>query len=336
VTVFEHVGEMEGVATLHEIMIEADTNGVKELTLSYIVFGLARGLAIRQILGVRWAGLLACILATLAVWTASVAHAAPRASNPAFLGIQMDPTSGRGACLIDQATRDSPAEAAGLRGGDLVVAIDRASLSDCNDLLDAITAHVPGDVVQLKIARLGRVLLVPVQLTTRDALLHKAIGKPMVATELVAVDDGTTYDLSALHGHMAIVGLYNPTCIDCGALFGRFLEWSRGQARKGGPPPLVLAVTAGGAAHDLAALQRSLDVPLTTAELSSRRDGAPGSLSLFGRDLVIADRDRLGVIVIDRRGIVQYIGPVAPNSDDTEAVLDELFAAAEQAARRPS
>ena len=49
---------------------------------------------------------------------------------------------------------------------------------------------------------------------------------------------------------------------------------------------------------------------------------------------MISDRERLGVIVIDGRGTVQYVGPIAPNSDDTDAVLDELFAAADQAARR--
>jgi hypothetical protein len=279
---------------------------------------------------VRWAVLVACIVAS----AASVGRAAPRVSNPAFLGIQMDAGAGRGACLIDQATRDSPAEAAGLRGGDLVLGLDGAVIADCAALLDAITAHAPGDAVQLKIQRLGKSTLVRVQLTTRDALLRKAIGKPMMATRLVGVEDGTAYDLSALHGRMAIVGLYNPSCVDCGALFTRFLDWSRDQARKGGPQALVLAITAGGAVHDLAALQRSLDVPLVTAELTGHADSFEASL--FSRDLVISDHDRLGVVVIDRRGLVQYIGPIAPNSDDTDAVLDELFAVADQAARRSS
>ena len=40
-------------------------------------------------------------------------------------------------------------------------------------MLDAITAHVPGDTVELKVQRLSAALAVKVQLTTRDALLHK-------------------------------------------------------------------------------------------------------------------------------------------------------------------
>ena len=39
-------------------------------------------------------------------------------------------------------------------------------------------------------------------------------------------------------------------------------------------------------------------------------------------------------MVIDCRGIVQYAVPVVPSSDDADAVLDELYAAAEQAARK--
>ena len=278
-----------------------------------------------QILGVRWVGLIACVVA-------STAWAAPRSSNPAFLGIQMQDSGGRGPCMIEGSTPESPAEAAGLRGGDIVLTLDQKPIATCAVLLDEITAHAPGDAVKIKVQRFSTALVVQVQLTTRDALLHKIIGKPMVETNFVGVDDGTTYDLSALHGQMAIVGLYNPACVDCATLFTKFLDWSRDKARKGGPQALVLAINIGEPARDLKALQRALDVPLATGELAASGRGA-GS-SLFGRELVISDRDRLGVIVIDGRGIVQYVGPIAPNSDDTEAVLDELFAAADQASRR--
>lgn len=291
---------------------------------------LAPRTPIGQILGVRWARLVTCFVASTA-W-ASAASAAPRASNPAFLGIQMQDAGGRGPCMIEGATRDSPAEAAGLRGGDIVISVDKKPIATCGALLDAITAHVPGDTVELKVQRLSTALAVKVQLTTRDALLHKVIGKPMVATSFVAVDGSATYDLSALHGTVAIVGLYNPACADCATLFPKFLDWSRDTARKGMPQPLVLAVTLGERTRDLPAMQSALDVPLAIGEFAA--PGRKADSSPFSRELVLADRDRLGVIVIDGRGIVQYVGPIAPNSDDTEAVLDELFAAADQASRR--
>jgi thiol-disulfide isomerase/thioredoxin len=280
---------------------------------------------IGQILGVRWVGIVSVLLA-------STALAAPRSSNPAFLGIQMQDAGGRGPCMIESATRESPAEAAGLRGGDLVISVDKKPIANCSVLLDEITAHAPGETVEIKVQRLSTSVTVRVQLTTRDALLQRVIGKPMVETNFIGVDDGTIYDLSALHGRMAIVGLYNPACVDCPSLFPRFVEWARDKARKGGPQALVLAVAAGEPLRDVKALQKSLDVPLAVGEfVTSMHDP---ERSPFSRELVIFDRDRLGVIVIDGRGIVQYIGPIAPNSDDTDAVLDELFAAAEQASRR--
>lgn len=294
-------------------MIEGNRHGVKDLTLSYMVIALAPGTVMVQILGVRWVGLVACFVAPMA-W------AAPRSSNPAFLGVRMD-AGGNGPCRI-MPTPETPAEAAGLEDGDFVIAIDGKPIKDCVVLLDEITAHAPGDAIQIKVQRPTGLATVQVQLTTRDALLQNVVGKPMVGTELMGVEDETTYDLSALHGRMAIVGLYNPACVDCATLFTKFLDWSRAKARKGEPQALVLAVSVGEPIHDLKALQNTLDVPLAT-----------GDLIVAGRDL-ISDRDRLGVIVIDGCGIVEYLGPVAPNSDDTEAVLDELFAAAEQAARR--
>jgi len=283
---------------------------------------------IRQILGVRWVGIVSVLLVLLA----QAAWAAPRSSNPAFLGIQMQDAGGRGPCMIESATPQSPAEAAGLRGGDLVISVDKKPIANCSVLLDEITAHAPGESVEIKVQRLSTSVTVRVQLTTRDALLQRVIGKPMVETNFVGIDDATIYDLSALHGRMAIVGLYNPACVDCATLFPKFVEWAREKARKGGQQALVLAVAAGEPLRDLKAVQKSLDVPLAVGEfVTSMHDP---DRSPFSRELVIFDRDRLGVIVIDGRGIVQYIGPIAPNSEDTEAVLDELFAAAEQASRR--
>src|ERR1041384_6394905 len=227
-----------------EIMIGGHRDEVKELTLSYMVFELATRPVIGQILGVRWAGFVACFVA-------STALAAPRSSNPAFLGIQMQDITGHGPCMIEAATHDSPAEAAGLRSGDFVVALDGKPIASCSVLLDEITAHAPGDAVQVKVQRQSASLVSKVQLPPRDALLHKVIGKPMVETNLIGVEDGTVYDLSALHGRMAIVGLYNPACVECGSLFTRFLTWARDTARRGGPQALVLAVVPGEPTRDL-------------------------------------------------------------------------------------
>src|SRR4051812_20510639 len=123
---------------------------------------LAPRAPIVQIHRVRWVGLTGLFVASLAV-------AAPRSSNPAFLGIQMQDAGGRGPCMIEAATHDSPAEAAGLRGGDLVLSIDGKPIGNCAALLVEITGHLPGDTVALKIQRLSASVIAKVELTTRDA-----------------------------------------------------------------------------------------------------------------------------------------------------------------------
>jgi len=191
-------------------------------------------------------------------------------------------------------------------------------------------AHVPGETIAVKVERFGNTLAVKAQLTTRDALLHNMIGKPMVETDLVGVEDGASYDLSSLHGQMAIVLLYNPACADCASLFGKFLDWARDRARRDGPQPLVLAVCPSAEpTHDLRTLQKTLDVPLAVGEFAP---GGKRRLAVQPRPPDLGSRPAR-VLVLDGRGIVQYLGPIAPNSDDTEAVLDELFAAADQAWR---
>lgn len=306
-------------------MIGAPAHEVKELTLSYIAWSWPPRRRSGRFTGVRWVGLVPCFIV-------SIALAGPRASNPAFLGIRMHDAGGR--CVIEIVTHDGPAENAGLRPADKVLTVDGKPIASCNALLAEITARSPGDTVEIKVERDSAMAAVVAraQLTTRDALLRKVIGKPMAETHFAGVEDGTIYDLSALNGRMAIVGLYNPSCGDCPSLFTKFLAWSRAAARKGGTQPLVLAITAGESFRDLKALQRTLDVPLAAGDFVG--SGRDGDGSPFSRELVIADPERLGVIVIDGRGIVQYLGPIAPNSDDTEAVLEEVFAVAEHALRR--
>ena len=50
-----------------------------------------------------------------------------------------------------------------------------------------------------------------------------------------------------------------------------------------------------------------------------------------GDDLLFSDTDRATLMVIDCRGVVQYVAPIAADGTDTDAALDELFAAADQA-----
>jgi hypothetical protein len=45
----------------------------------------------------------------------------------------------------------------------------------------------------------------------------------------------------------------------------------------------------------------------------------------------MGDKDRAFFLVIDCKGIVRLVMPIAPDSDDVDAAVDEVLAGAEQA-----
>lgn len=266
---------------------------------------------------------------------ASSAHAKP--SNPAFLGIGMRDLIAApqaavgtgvlttGPCIVDTVTRGSGAKAAGLQPGDILHAIDSAAVSNCDAVLRVVQAHEPGDTVKIKVQRYGRPITLTAQLVSRDEILRRRlVGQPIIATELHGVDEDRSYDLSSLRGKTTIVGWFDARrCDGCGSVFTKLADWARRREDKAGIQAMPLAVTIGERPEGAAKIMMpTLDVPLALAEQS------------LYEEFTIPDAERINFMVIDCRGIVQYVAPVVPNGDDTDAVLDELFAAAEQASRR--
>jgi S1-C subfamily serine protease len=62
---------------------------------------------------------------------------------------------------------DSPADMAGIRAGDIVVAVDAAPVLGIRDLLDKITLHKPGEPVQVTIYRGPEKLMLDMKVTQR-------------------------------------------------------------------------------------------------------------------------------------------------------------------------
>lgn len=100
----------------------------------------------------RW---MAATAASL-VLTASLAVAQPERSG--FLGLfgeDPGPDSRNGAKITD-VVKESPAEKAGLKDGDLVIAANGKKINDFADLADTIGGLKPGEKVTLKIIRDGK------------------------------------------------------------------------------------------------------------------------------------------------------------------------------------
>lgn len=271
----------------------------------------------------RWFGL-------VVLFVASAAQAKP--SNPAFLGIGMhdarqNPTTGTaiGPCIVDTITRGSGAKAAGLMERDVLTSIAGTPVANCDAVLKVVQAREAGDTVKIDVIRYGRPLTLEATLVSRDEILRRRlVGQSIGATDVFGVDDQRTYDLGSLRGKTAIVGWFDARrCDGCNTVFTKLANWSRAQAGKPGVQPMPLAVTAGSPDSKIVSAS-SFDVPLAYAE--------PALYDEF----TIPDTERIHFMVVDCRGVVQYVAPIAPNSDDTDAGMDELFAAAEQASRRTS
>lgn len=90
--------------------------------------------------------------------------------EPGFLGVMIDATAtGRAGSVITQVTPDTAAAAAGLRLGDIVIAVDGNPIGDFGDLAAVIGDYAVGDVVQLEIERDGETLFLEAELGPRPA-----------------------------------------------------------------------------------------------------------------------------------------------------------------------
>ena len=87
-----------------------------------------------------------------------------------YLGVNMSPTTtGQDGALVQEVTAGSPADRAGLRAGDVVVAIDGQAVENNGELGARIRAHKPGDKIALKVLRNGNETTVSATLAQRPA-----------------------------------------------------------------------------------------------------------------------------------------------------------------------
>jgi len=277
---------------------------------------------------VRWLPLV-----VLAV--ASTATASDQLSNPAFLGIGMNDIPAPGipsTCQVSNVTRGSGAKAAGMASGDVIRSIGGKPVLDCNAVLATVQAYAPGDVVDVEVMRRGEMMKLRATLMSRDEILRRRlVGSPVVTTELFGVDEDITFDLSANRGKTTVVGWFDPKCVRCDSVFAKLSDWSKKQVDKPGAPPMALAVTRPGDPN-----LRAKDVAKTaTFKSTANKLGIPLALAdaPVYEEFTLPDVERVHFTVVDCRGVVQYVAPVAADGADTDAAMDELFAAAEQASR---
>jgi hypothetical protein len=250
----------------------------------------------------------------------SAAGASP-ASNPAFLGISFQPTPTGVGCSVRTVNEGSSAKDAGLHEFDVIVAADGVAITNCDAQLSAlIVAHQPGDELKLDVARGGERVTVRATLSTRADVLHRRwVNRPLDGVEAHDLDDGRAIDLAgAARDHRTtVLGWFDlKNCSDCAAILRRVasaFDSQRTHVR-------LLAITAG-SAEELAGYKKGLAVGAPVATVSE---------DVFAR-AVFMERERVHFMVVDARGVVRFVAPVAADADDVDAAIDELVAAAQQA-----
>jgi serine protease Do len=94
--------------------------------------------------------------------------------------------------LVNDVTKDSPAEAAGLRSGDAITAVNDRRIEDSRDLARKIADYSPGTTVKVKVRRADRDMTIDVKLGRFPST------NPQVAMQNDDGDDATPTALEEL------------------------------------------------------------------------------------------------------------------------------------------
>ena len=277
----------------------------------------------------RFAGVRSLLVAFAVLALAPVARA-QQSSNPPFLGIMMAGGGPHGldGCIVEGVTRGSPAEDGGLLMGDIITDMGGARTPNCDALVALIHHHVAGESVEFDVQRAVERAVLHIALSTRaEVLARRYLGHVMDAARVVDVDDSRhAFDLSE-GGRVTVVGFFKAdNCSGCARVFERIADGLEQRGRDLDSAPLLLGVTP--------------RAPEESAETLRKEFTSGVALAATDEDtldrLAFEDADRfIYFMVIDARGVVRFVTPVAPDADDLDAAIDEVLAAAEQAEHAP-
>jgi hypothetical protein len=260
-------------------------------------------------------------LAAGPLWFAMLtpASSAPHQSNPAFLGIGFG--NGPFGCVVAEVTAHGPAADAGILTGDTILAFDALPLDPkqpCDQLVANITTHAPGDRIRVDVDRHGIHVDMLATLATRADMVQRRVGTRIGTTDLVDVDDPRHhYDLGERTGKTYVVGWFTERCTGCARVFDRIADGLKARVSSA----FELAVTPHDDFHGDPAVRRGFASPVALAVADTATFGS----------LAMEDPDRAFFMVIDCKGIVRLVTPIAPDSDDLDGAIDEVLAGATQA-----
>lgn len=235
-----------------------------------------------------------------------------------------------GECVVTSITNCSPAQDAGLKAGDVIVAMDGKPLTDlrtpiatrqpaCDVLRERILQHAPGEDVVYNVQRGGTRIALKASLSTRADVQHRCfVGQQMASIDAENIDDQSReMNFADLRGKTTVMAWFRlERCVGCGPVFDRIADGiaeRRGEAQFIGVTPIEKGKDRP---------KRSGFLPSVPVWLAAEKDF---------RELTLQETDRIQIMVVDCHGVIRFVAPLAPGSDDLDASIDEVLAAVEQA-----
>jgi thiol-disulfide isomerase/thioredoxin len=220
---------------------------------------------------------------------------AQSAARP-WIGLSLSPSDH--GVLVDRVMPRTPAERAGVRAGDRILAVDDAPVATAGELIEKVQAKGVGDRVTLRFVRAGKTRSASMALEPRpdelEILRTSLVDKPAPRFSVAPITGGHgTLDLGALAGKVVVVEFWATWCLPCNLSAPRLSGWQKKYGARG---LRVVGVS-------------SEPVAVVEKHLASR---PPLAQTLaFDHDGAMSEAYRIpavpAFVVIDRKGRVRYV-----------------------------
>jgi thiol-disulfide isomerase/thioredoxin len=168
----------------------------------------------------------------LTLWsTASFAQAPGGSFQQAkpWLGVAID--QGKTGVLVKDVLPGTPAQEAGLKAGDEIVAIDQTGVGSPTTLIKTIQAQGVGNAVTVHFLRAGKKEKKTVKLVARpdelELLKNRLEGKPAPAFDLAVLYGNAPGSTEKLKGKVTVVEFWATWCPACRQTHGRLGEFQK-------------------------------------------------------------------------------------------------------------